>query len=62
MAELLEIRALTKRFGGVVATDEVSLDVRSGEVLSSGVRAGDSRNVSGKRILLNRQCRVAAPT
>ena len=32
MAELLEIRALTKRFGGVVATDEVSLDVRSGQV------------------------------
>jgi branched-chain amino acid transport system ATP-binding protein len=31
-APLLDVRALQKRFGGVVATDGVSLDVRSGEV------------------------------
>ncbi|MBI3374852.1 MAG: ABC transporter ATP-binding protein [Betaproteobacteria bacterium] len=32
MAELLEIHSLAKRFGGVVATDDVSLEVRAGEV------------------------------
>ena len=32
MAELLEVQALEKRFGGIVATDRVSLEVRSGEV------------------------------
>ena len=32
MAELLEIRSLAKHFGGVVATDDVSLEVRAGEV------------------------------
>jgi branched-chain amino acid transport system ATP-binding protein len=32
VAELLEIRSLAKHFGGVVATDEVSLEVRAGEV------------------------------
>jgi branched-chain amino acid transport system ATP-binding protein len=31
-APLLEVRELRKRFGGVVATDGVSLDVREGEV------------------------------
>jgi branched-chain amino acid transport system ATP-binding protein len=31
-APLLEVRALRKRFGGVVATDDVTLDVRDGEV------------------------------
>ena len=31
-APLLEVRALRKRFGGVVATDDVTLDVREGEV------------------------------
>jgi len=29
---MLELRSLTKRFGGVVATDDVSLEVRAGEV------------------------------
>jgi branched-chain amino acid transport system ATP-binding protein len=29
---LLEIRALSKRFGGVVATDRLSLDVQAGEI------------------------------
>jgi branched-chain amino acid transport system ATP-binding protein len=29
---LLQIRALSKRFGGVVATDDVTLDVREGEI------------------------------
>jgi branched-chain amino acid transport system ATP-binding protein len=32
MAELLEIRSLSKHFGGVVATDQVWLEVRAGEV------------------------------
>ena len=32
MAELLAIRSLAKRFGGVVATDDVSLEVRADEV------------------------------
>ncbi len=32
MPDLLEIRSLAKHFGGVVATDEVSLEVRAGEV------------------------------
>jgi branched-chain amino acid transport system ATP-binding protein len=31
-APLLETRGLVKRFGGVVATDRVSLDVRAGEI------------------------------
>jgi branched-chain amino acid transport system ATP-binding protein len=31
-ATLLEVRGLRKRFGGVVATDDVTLDVREGEV------------------------------
>jgi branched-chain amino acid transport system ATP-binding protein len=29
---LLEIRALTKRFGGVIATDDLHFDVREGEI------------------------------
>lgn len=32
MAELLQVRALAKRFGGVVATDDVSLEVRAAEI------------------------------
>ncbi len=34
MAELLEIRGLTKRFGGLVAVNDVSFKVREGEILS----------------------------
>ena len=32
MSALLEVRGLRKRFGGVVATDDVTLDVREGEI------------------------------
>ena len=31
-AALLEVRGLVKRFGGIVATDHVDLDVRAGEI------------------------------
>ena len=34
MAELLEIKSLTKRFGGLVAVNGVSFSVREGEILS----------------------------
>jgi ABC-type branched-subunit amino acid transport system ATPase component len=33
-ASLLEVRELTKRFGGVLAIDDISFDVRSGETLA----------------------------
>jgi branched-chain amino acid transport system ATP-binding protein len=29
---LLQVEALTKRFGGVIASDNVTLDVRAGEL------------------------------
>ena len=32
MSALLEVRALAKRFGGLVATDGLNLDVRAGEI------------------------------
>jgi branched-chain amino acid transport system ATP-binding protein len=34
MAELLEIKSLTKRFGGLVAVNGISFSVREGEILS----------------------------
>ena len=34
MAELLEVRSLTKRFGGLVAVNGISFFVREGEILS----------------------------
>lgn len=33
MSDLLEVRGLTKRFGGLIAVNDVSLDVRQGEIL-----------------------------
>ena len=33
MAELLEVRELSKRFGGVQANSDISFDVRAGEIL-----------------------------
>ena len=34
MAELLEVRSLTKRFGGLIAVNGISFSVREGEILS----------------------------
>src|SRR5712664_4281079 len=34
MAELLEVKSLTKRFGGLVAVNGISFFVREGEILS----------------------------
>jgi branched-chain amino acid transport system ATP-binding protein len=34
MAELLEVKSLTKRFGGLVAVNSISFSVREGEILS----------------------------
>ena len=34
MATLLEIRGLTRRFGGLVAVNAIDLDVREGELVS----------------------------
>jgi branched-chain amino acid transport system ATP-binding protein len=34
MAELLEVKSLTKRFGGLVAVNGISFSVRKGEILS----------------------------
>ena len=34
MAELLEVKSLTKRFGGLVAVNGISFSVREGEILS----------------------------
>ncbi|MBI3671930.1 MAG: ATP-binding cassette domain-containing protein, partial [Rhizobiales bacterium] len=34
MAELLEISGITKRFGGLVAVNNVTFDVRDREILS----------------------------
>lgn len=48
MSALLEVNAVTKRFGGVVAVDAVDLDVREGEI-----RGVIGPNGAGKTTLFN---------
>ncbi|HEX2174972.1 MAG TPA: branched-chain amino acid ABC transporter ATP-binding protein/permease [Nocardioidaceae bacterium] len=54
---LLEVRGLTKRFGGVVAVDDVDLDVRAGEIL-----ALIGPNGAGKTTCFNMVSGVLTPT
>jgi branched-chain amino acid transport system ATP-binding protein len=54
---LLETRALTKRFGGLTAVDEVDLRVASGEI-----RALIGPNGAGKTTLVGMICGRLAPT
>jgi branched-chain amino acid transport system ATP-binding protein len=54
---LLEVRALTKRFGGLVATDEVSFTLGAGEILGL-----IGPNGAGKTTLFNSIAGFFAPT
>jgi branched-chain amino acid transport system permease protein len=54
---LLEVRGLTKRFGGVTAVDDVSFDVRAGEIL-----ALIGPNGAGKTTCFNMVSGVLPPT
>jgi branched-chain amino acid transport system ATP-binding protein len=53
---VLELRNLSKRFGGVVATDNVSLEIRAGEV-----HALIGPNGAGKTTLIGQICGSLAP-
>jgi branched-chain amino acid transport system ATP-binding protein len=53
---VLELRSLSKHFGGVVATDAVSLEVRAGEV-----HALIGPNGAGKTTLIAQVCGSLAP-
>lgn len=53
---VLEVRGLVKRFGGLTATDHVSLEVRPGEV-----HALIGPNGAGKSTLINQLCGELVP-
>lgn len=55
-AALLEVRALSKRFGGITATDRVELDVREGEI-----HAVIGPNGAGKTTLIAQLAGMVAP-
>jgi branched-chain amino acid transport system ATP-binding protein len=57
MGELLEISRLTKRFGGLVAVNDVSFSVREGEILSV-----IGPNGAGKSTLFKLICSFLRPT
>ena len=57
MSALLEIQGLTKRFGGLIAVDNVDLSVQAGEI-----RALIGPNGSGKSTVLNLVSAVYIPT
>jgi branched-chain amino acid transport system ATP-binding protein len=53
---VLRVDRLSKRFGGLIATDEVSFDVQSGEL-----HAVIGPNGAGKTTLINQICGLIAP-
>ncbi len=57
MTELLQIKAITKRFGGLVAVNDVSFDVREQEILSV-----IGPNGAGKSTLFKLICSFLNPT
>ena len=53
---LLEVRALVKRFGGLVAVDDIDLDVEAGEI-----RGIIAPNGAGKPTLFNTSTGTRTP-
>lgn len=57
MTPILEIRGLTKQFGGLMAVDDIDLSIRKGEI-----RALIGPNGSGKTTVLNLVSGIYVPT